>query len=433
LRGDQVFPSAAFNASGGFVVWQDNFTDPGGLGVSVLKLGPDLAPVGAPQRVNQTLGLDQQRARVAMLNDNGAVTVWQSGRPGAQNVFARFLAASGGFAGDELLVNNAALNTVNRYVTNWVLIRNNRPRTQKFRIREVVKARHEFNANPVVATLNDGSVVVAYASSRVYTTNSFTLRETLRWDDRHAIFITNRVRVPLNVQIDAMQDVYLQRVSALGQKLGEEFRVNQFIDFNQRDAAVAALDNGNLVITWVSEQQRFGNSIDVYARIFDHLGNPLTGELLVNATNRPCSAPSVAGTAGGGFTIAWTQKSLEVSNSLDIVARTFAANGSATSEAFGVNAFRYGDQYAATVVNLGAQQVIAWTSLGQDGSWEGVYARAFAGAAPLGDEFRVNVGTRFSQKHGRVATDGAGRALFYWSGYTLDSGFDLFGRPYAAP
>ena len=445
LPGDQAVPSVAFGPNGGFIVWQDNITDPGGLGISARRLSAGLVPIGEVIHVNQTLGHDQQRAKVAMLNDGGAVTVYQSGRSGAQNVLARFLTAGGGFAGNEIVINNPAVDLVNRYQTNWVLIRNNRPRNQKFRIREKIKARQDFNANPAVVTLRDGSVVSAYASSRIYTTNTFGLRETLRWHDRKSIFITNRVRVPLSIRAEGMQDVYLQRLSASGQKLGEEVRVNQFLDFNQRDVALAPLDNGNFVVVWVSEQQPIRdhtapsglvlrpNSVDVYARVFDALGHTLSDEILVNTGTLQCGSPSITGLANGGFTVAWSQRSAQRNSGVDIVARTFDQGGTATSAVFPANTVTFGDQFAPSVVNAGSQQVIVWSSMGQDGSWEGVFARAFQGATAVGDEFRVNVSTPFSQKHSGAASDGLGRVLLHWSGYSIESGFDLFGRMYVAP
>jgi hypothetical protein len=371
--------------------------------------------------------------------------VFQGGKPGAQNIYARFLTSAGGFATEELLINNPAIATVNRFTTNWVLIRNNHPRTQRYNIKEKVNSRHEFNANPIVVVLNDGSLVVAYASSRVYTTNTFTLQETLKWNDKKSIFITNRARVPLNVVTETMQDVYVQRLSAAGQKLGGEFRANQFVDFNQRDPALAALENGNFVLAWVSERQRAqtvdfagevgvsANSVDVYARVFDGLGNPVGNEFLVNTTNRTCGSPTVTGISGGGFTIAWSERMDVRSNSLDIIARVFSAQGTPASEAFVVNGVRYGDQYAPCIANLGSQQLVVWTSMGQDGSLEGVFARALNGAVALGDDFRINTVTRGSQFHARIASDAAGRAIIVWSGYTGASAFDLFGRSYVAP
>ncbi len=430
--GDQVLPAAAFGASGGFTVWHDNVTDLSGLGVSAVRLDANLAPVGGAFRVNQFIGLDQQRAKVALLNDGGAVVVWQSGRSGAQNIFTRFLTPAGGFAGDEFVVNDAVLNSKNRFETNWTLIRNNKERPRRQVINEKIQSRHDFNANPTVAVLNDGSVVVAYSSSRVYVTDTFGLIETAEWNEKKQVLIVNRKRVPLHIKTASMQDVYVQRLSATGQKLGGEFRANQFAQFNQRDVAITALDNGNFVLTWASEQQRTNTPVDIYARVFDGSGNPAGNEFCVStAAGRPCGAPTVAGRAGGGFTIAWAQKAEVRTNGMDIYARTFDASGGATSGAFPVNNFIFGDQFTPSIASLGAQQVIVWSSMGQDGSWEGVYARAFNGSIAQGDEFRVNLWTPLSQRHAQIASDHLGRALILWSGYRTDgSGFDLFGRTY---
>ena len=43
LPGDQVFPDAAVNANGGFVVWQDNITDGSGEGISARRLDNTLS------------------------------------------------------------------------------------------------------------------------------------------------------------------------------------------------------------------------------------------------------------------------------------------------------------------------------------------------------------------------------------------------------
>ena len=38
LPGDQAFPQLGLNASGGYLVWEDNITDGDGLGISALRL-----------------------------------------------------------------------------------------------------------------------------------------------------------------------------------------------------------------------------------------------------------------------------------------------------------------------------------------------------------------------------------------------------------
>ena len=80
LPGDQTHPRVAANASGGYVVWEDNATDGDGLGVSARALNNYLSPV--PQRtfrVNQQGAGNQELPDVKLLKNGGAVFVWQSG------------------------------------------------------------------------------------------------------------------------------------------------------------------------------------------------------------------------------------------------------------------------------------------------------------------------------------------------------------------
>src|SRR5262245_14299011 len=80
LAGDQVFPAAAINASGGYVVWQDSFSDGNGIGISARRLDNTLAPsVLAPFRVNQQTVGNQQNPQVALLPSGAAAFVWQGG------------------------------------------------------------------------------------------------------------------------------------------------------------------------------------------------------------------------------------------------------------------------------------------------------------------------------------------------------------------
>src|SRR5436190_19816 len=121
LRGDQVFPAAAFNANGGFLVWHDNISDPFGLGVSAQRLNANLVPEGPVLHVNQTTPLDQQRPKVAMFGDGSAIVAWQSGRSGLQNVYARILTSGGGFATGEVLANTRAVKFKTSFETIWTL------------------------------------------------------------------------------------------------------------------------------------------------------------------------------------------------------------------------------------------------------------------------------------------------------------------------
>jgi len=76
-----------------------------------------------------------------------------------------------------------------------------------------------------------------------------------------------------------------------------------------------------------------------------------------------------------------------------------------------------------------------WSSLGQDGSREGVFARSFSPTLELLDEeFGVNQTTISQQKNPVIAADSTGRVLSVWTSFnSLESGFDLVARKFAAP
>ena len=113
LPGDQVFPDVAVTPSGGFVVWQDNITDGSGWGVSAMRLDPALSGSGSSFRVNVQGTNDQANARVALLQNGGAVFVWQGGKPSQEQIYARFLSPSNTWlTGDDVPVSAQSITNV---------------------------------------------------------------------------------------------------------------------------------------------------------------------------------------------------------------------------------------------------------------------------------------------------------------------------------
>jgi hypothetical protein len=278
---------------------------------------------------------------------------------------------------------------------------------------------NHFQINPAVAVLNNSNVMVVWSSFDQAGSNS-------------------------------LQDVYGQVFSQTGQKIGGEFLVNQFTSYNQRTPALAALTNGGFVIAWVSEQERtvapnLGNdstyttaagiirpSVDIYARLYNSNGAATANEFLVNTGSIPCANPAVAAGSDGGFTIVWGAKDLIVqNNSLDIYARSFSGAGIGGAVGY-VNTTLYGDQYAPRISAIGTDYLVVWTSLGQDGSREGVYGQFLhAGGALVGGEFRVNTTTAGPQMQPAIASEGTNQFVVVWTAYTgLPNNFDLFAQRY---
>ena len=395
LPGDQTRPALSLSTSGGYLVWEDNSISSKGLGIRAAALDGAFSHVLSPFKVNKNNAGDQEHPQVALLNNGGAVFVWQGGRQGFQHIYARFISSTNTWATSDVLVNSSST---------------------------------AFQLAPAVAALSNGNVIVVYSSRNQVSANS-------------------------------MLDVYGQLFSPNGQKIGGEFLVNQFTSFNQRTPAVAALTGGGFAVAWVSEQQRIlptvvSNSVDPYtlagqlamasalphpsvdvmARLYAADSTPAGDEFLVNTGNDPCANPALAVGADGGFVIAWSQKNVAVTDaSWDVMARRFASDASGGGVVT-VNTYLYGDQFGPQVSAVGTEYLVIWTSLGQDGSREGVFGQLLTGdGSPDGGEFRVNTTTANRQMQPAVASDSYGRFLAVWTSYVGGgNSFDLYAQLYTS-
>src|SRR5258705_7965881 len=195
MPGDQLFPRIAFKAPGGYAVWHDNRTDTNGLGIRAQKLNNNLSPTLASFRVNQTVTGNQQHPDVTMLNNNGgAAIVWEGGSKGRSHIWLRILSTNGTFTTTNDL-------RVNVYTNG-------------------------LQTSPVITTLNNGNLVVAWSS----------------------LF-----------QDGSYQGVYARILNASGTAVTAPFQVNQYTSFNQRNPAIASLANGGGVVWWGSPDRGVNN------------------------------------------------------------------------------------------------------------------------------------------------------------------------------
>ena len=384
LPGDQSMPAASVGTNGGYLVWEGNAIDGAGLGIQMERLDGNFNKLSNPFRVNAQAVGDQEQPDVAKLSNGGAVVVWQGGQYGFQKIYARILPAAGtNFSTGDILVNSYT---------------------------------NSFQIDPSVTVLTNGDIVVVWSSFG---------------------------------QDGSLQGIYGQRFNPSGAKLGGEFQINQFGLNNQRTPAVAALADGRFVVAWVSELQRALNSVDIYARVFDASGLPVGNEFPVNTTLAYiCANPQVVGSPGGGFAVAWSQRegatgnsfssqftvagaNIASDNSWDVYVRTYNSTSAALSGAVRMNTYSYGDQFAPQLGFFGKDYLAVWTSLGQDGSMEGIYGQFMSQSGQLaGVEFRVNTDYGSRQVNPTVASDGVSRFLVVWSSYATSGNFDLFAREY---
>ena len=153
------------------------------------------------------------------------------------------------------------------------------------------------------------------------------------------------------------------------------------------------------------------------------LGQPLRSfgsEFQVHAfTPDSQVAPRVALDAQGDFVVLWTRYD---SQGYGVFARRFTSGGVAQGDEFRVNSHVPGDQgysvegFADSVaLDADGDFVVVWSSSGQDGSGDGIFARRFTSAgAALALEFQVNLATEVAQTTPDVAVDPDGDFVVVW-------------------
>lgn len=390
LQGDQVFPQAAFNPYGGYLVWHDNATDGLGYGISARRLNRSLSGSLGVFRVNELSEGDQMMPQVALLTGGGAVFAWQSSSGPKTVVRARFLKPDGTFAGGDV--------TVNSFAT-------------------------EQQVQPVVTGLPDGNALVVWASSGQDGSmlGVFGQRFTPEGEKIGYEFLVNQT-TRLNQRSPAVATLANGRVLVVW--VSEKARGPA----QNVDVAGGTFDptaGGELF------------DVDLFGRFYTPEGAPAGGEFKINSDATVCANPSISVTAGG-FLVAWSGKPNRIvsqprrTDGWDVYARPFAIDGRPLGADLKVNTHTYGDQFLPKASSANGLHLVVWTSLNQDGSREGVIARILtASADQAGAEFRVNTTTASQQIHPTVASDGNRGFLVIWSSFTgLRTSFDLLAQRY---
>lgn len=210
--------------------------------------------------------------------------------------------------------------------------------------------------------------------------------------------------------------IYARRYSKVGVPLGDAFLVNTTTENSQANPAVAVDGDGDFIITWRSQGQD-GSGYGVYAQQYSAAGVPQGGEFRVNTfTTGDQRNAEVAMDAAGNFVVAWHSVGQDGSAE-GVFAQRFNANGTPVGAEFRVNSYTNARQYYPAVdMDADGDFVIAWMSNSQDGGGEGIYAQRYdAQGVPQGGEFRVNTTYVGNQEYPDVAMDAAGNFAIAWA------------------
>ncbi|MDF2867033.1 MAG: secreted protein of unknown function [Gammaproteobacteria bacterium] len=257
-------------SDGGFVIaWQslNQVNSTSSYDIHAQRYAANGSKVGSVFLVNTYTSDSQQGPAITALSDGGFIITWESNRQGSGSspfdICAQRYAADGNKVGNEFLVNT--------YTNN----------SQEY---------------PAITVLSDGGFVITWQSlNQVSGSSSF--------------------------------DIYAQRYASDSSKVGNEFLVNTYTADSQQRAVVTALSDGGFVITWQNNNQASGSlNNDIYAQRYTVDGSKVGSEFLVNTyISDEQQRPAITALSNGGMVISWhSLNQVSGSSSYDIYAQRFA-------------------------------------------------------------------------------------------------------------
>jgi hypothetical protein len=163
------------------------------------------------------------------------------------------------------------------------------------------------------------------------------------------------------------------------------------------------------------------------------------GEIQVNAStvNSQLTATrrAVAVEDNGDFVVVWTSVGQDGSGE-GVFGQRFASSGARLGSEFRANSYTPGDQGSAAVASdADGDFVVVWNSNHQDGDEQGVFARRFSSTGiALATEFQVNTTLANHQVLAAVGAGADGNLVVAWSSNGQDgSGYGVVARRLHAP
>ncbi len=228
--------------------------------------------------------------------------------------------------------------------------------------------------------------------------------------------------------------VFARRFNALGAPQGAELQVNSYTPGNQTRPAVDLETNGDFVIVWHSDQD--ASTFGVFGKRFSSSGVSQGPEFQVNIYQTDAQDYAAVGTdADGDFIVAW-RSFLQDGSFGSIFARRYDSLGVPQSGELAVNLVTADEQHHPSIAtDEDGDFVITWENFQQDGSAYGVFARRFkASGAPQGGDLLVNTFTTGDQGAPAIATEADGDFVVAWQSSLLDGSFGgIFAQRFDVP
>lgn len=384
--------------------------------------------IGPEYRVNQPTSANETLPQTLALSSGGFIVLWNAyelnGFGSTFGVYGQVFGADGGrvsgeFSASEVLVEGRLLTGVSKLEDGFLVIYSDAAFNANTYINENVfygqifdeggrRVGSEFliTRNPIAPNYTPTATAL--------TAETFLLTWT---ESREEEF--------------SSAGIYGQIYNTNGQSIGDELRITSYSSSEEFYHSVTQLSYGGFAVAWTEDSD--GARGTVFTRIYNSDGSE--GGRLKGATVESIAtleAPLITSLTGGGFVVTWVGFGLDsYRNSSDVYARLFDRNGNPVSDEILVNTHLTSTQKMAQLVSLdGGGFFIAWSSLYQDGSGAGVYGQFFdQNGTKIGGEVLVNTETARDQMISNVSAISGGSVIITWTSQSGEDGStDIYSR-----
>lgn len=330
-------------------------------------------------RINSNFRVTAQESiqwspRIAVGPAGNFVVTWNDRRRNQWDVYAQIYDTSGSPVDTNFRVNcdasnadqllgDVAINRYGEFIVVWSDKRNGNEDvyaqifnsagiriTSEFKINDDISS--SSHISPTVIALSDGGYYIAWA------------------DARHGNL-----------------DIYCQRITRSGSKIGTNFRVNDDSSSSHQRVSSVGQERFNRMTLVAWEDERNGNC-DIYATVIDRFGTPVLQNFRVNDDPSGVSSHFYPSSAGGNkrFIVCW----YDSRQGGDIYAQMLNDVGSKIGDNFLVNEGNIGafQWYPFCAMDTYNRAAIVWMDYRQ--TFSKIYARLYdENGNPAGPEFRV--------------------------------------------
>jgi len=230
-------------------------------------------------------------------------------------------------------------------------------------------------------------------------------------------------------------DIYLRRIAAGGQPLGNPVLVNTLTDDDQDQPRIAVSANGSFLVIWQSDEFDAVAGIIrrwIRAQAFAADATPVGAEQLVSAESTGYGSnirADVAALTGGGYVVVWEQNGAGGDDTnAHIRARLVDANGVPGGSSFVVNSAIGQSEVDPAVTELDSGGFLVVWIRGE------VYGRVFnAAGVAQGSDIQLNTNLEGAEFNPDVVRGADGRVLLVWEdAEAAGDDYEIRGRVFGA-